>query len=249
MYYVNKLAIFVVNPVSIAIALAAVAYFWRRRRCVFLALAAVWLWFWASALPARWIGVSLEGADGAYPQREIADYPEADAIVELGGGMWGDPEVLRYPELTEAGDRAWFAGRLYKAGKAPLVIPTGSGSSDSDALFLKDYGVPDDALVIDDEARNTEENAKFVLEKLKERGAGRRVLLVTSAWHMRRSVLMFEKYAPELEIFPAAADYTFTSGAGRGFSLWHLLPGTENLNRGVFLFKELLGYWGYLIFR
>jgi len=75
------------------------------------------------------------------------------------------------------------------------------------------------------------------------------VLLVTSAWHMRRAALMFSKYAPALDVTPAPADYMFTSEGGRPFEAKDLLPCVENLHRSTTLFKELLGYCGYKVFR
>ena len=242
MYILNKIAAAIVNPTVAAALFVLLGYLMRKR--LFYILALVWLWFWASTLPLRWFGVPMEGE---YPQKLAEEYPASDAIVLLGGGMFGDTNILKYAELQDAGDRAWFAGRLYKAGKAPLVVVTGVGSNESDAEFLRDYGVPESAIAVDDDARNTEENAKFTKKVLE--GRGRRVLLVTSAWHMRRAALMFSKYAPSLDVTPAPADYMFTSGGGRPFEAKDLLPCVENFYRSTTLFRELLGYFGYKIFR
>ena len=115
--------------------------------------------------------------------------------------------------------------------------------------LLRDFGVPEQAIVVEDAARNTEENAKFVERVLKERGGGRRVLLVTSAWHMRRARLMFEKYAPGLETIPAATDYEATVRAGGGFSLADFLPTADCLQANTIFFKEYVGCVGYRLLR
>ena len=72
---------------------------------------------------------------------------------------------------------------------------------------------------------------------------------MTSAWHMRRSVLMFKKYAPMLEIIPAAADYEATILTMQPFCLKDILPDVNFLCANSCTFKEYIGYWGYRLFR
>ena len=203
--------------------------------------------------------------ESEWPVVKAEDAPPADAIVLLGGGMGANTNVYPYAEMWNGADRVWHAARLYKAGKAPVVIPTGAGERESSVPLLLDLGVPESAVVVEGEARNTEENAKFVEKVLatkdtkntKSEGArGRdsarvkkRVLLVTSAWHMRRSVLMYRKYAPNLEILPAAADYEATVQTSHPFCFKDVWPDTNALFANSYIFKEYLGYWGYRLFR
>ena len=200
----------------------------------------------------RWIGGALERE---WPIVRAEDVPTADAIVVLGGGMGANTNVYPYAEMWGGADRVWHAARLYKAGKAPLVIPTGSGERESTLPLLIDLGVPESAIRIEGKARNTEENAKFVEEILSrvehvERVEKRkRILLVTSAWHMRRSVLMYKKYAPMLEVIPAAADYEATILTMHPFCLKDILPDVNFLCASSFAFKEYIAYWGYRLFR
>ena len=70
-------------------------------------------------------------------------------------------------------------------------------------------------------------------------------MIVTSAWHMRRAKLMFEKYAPELEIIPAACDHEATLGAAEPLQLRDFFPGGEALMRNGYFVKEIIDYWGY----
>ncbi len=73
------------------------------------------------------------------------------------------------PDMGSAADRVWLAARLYKAGKAPLVLVSGGGdravyaTSEAQAMreLLLDMGVPDAALVLEEDSRNTRENAVF----------------------------------------------------------------------------------------
>ena len=254
MYLLNKIVGGCLNPLVIGLAGMVAAgvcvWFGRRRIAVWLGVVAIcWLWLWSTPMMYRWIGASLESE---WPVVEAKDTPMADAIVLLGGGMGSNTNVYPYAEMWNGADRVWHAARLYKAGKAPLVIPTGCGERESSLPLLLDLGVPEKAIRIEDEARNTEENAKFVERMLESRDtqvARKRVLLVTSAWHMRRSVLMYRKYAPNLEIIPAATDYEATVNTEHPFCFKDLWPDASYLFCNSYVFKEYLGYWGYKLMR
>ena len=253
MYFVNKTVFFFLNPLMLGLlALLAGTVLgrigWRKCATATKVAAAVWLWFWFSCFPSRWIGCSLESH---YPPRPMSEIPTADAIVVLGGGMAGHVLPGYGAEMAQSADRAWCAARLWKAGKAPAVIPTGTGVAEGDAVFLSDYGVPDAALWVENNSRNTEENVKFTVQLLrtKLKAAKPRILLVTSAWHMRRAMLFFAKYAPEVEAIPVAADYEHTLAAERRLSGQDFTPNADAFARNTALFKELLGYWGYRLLR
>ena len=276
MYVINKIVGGSLNPLVIGMVLIALgclcAFLKRRRIGIGLSLAAIcWLWIWSTPMMYRWIGVALESE---WPVVKAEDAPKADAIVLLGGGMGANTNVYPYAEMWGGADRVWHAARLYKAGKAPVVIPTGCGEKESAVPLLCNFGVPDSAIIVEDKARNTEENAKFVerffsrVERVDhvyvdgklqttsqlpttncQLPTKKKVLLVTSAWHMRRSVLMYRKYASGLEIIPAAADYEATVNMGHPFAFKDICPDAEMLFRNSYIFKEHLGYWGYRLFR
>ena len=251
---VNKLVGGCLNPLMIGLAAASLGMIcvWLGRRRVgggFIIGAVVWLWLWSTPMMFRWIGMALERE---WPVVKAEDAPKADAIMLLGGGMGSNTNVYPYAEMWNGADRVWHAARLYKAGKAPIVIPSGCGERESTLPLLLDFGVPESAILIEDKARNTEENAKFVekiLEPRNTQNTRKKILLVTSAWHMRRSVLMYRKYAPSLEIIPAAADYEATVNTGRPFCFRDVWPDANYLFCNSYIFKEYIGYWGYSLFR
>ena len=176
MYVLNKIVGGMLNPISIALLFVlagAICGILRRRRValVLLAFAFSWLWIWSTAIWCRAIGLPLERQ---FPVQRAEDAPTADAIVVLGGGMTANRAVYPYADMSEAGDRVWHAARLYRAGKAPLVVPTGCNDRDSVVPLLLDLGVPSTALRVEDAARNTEENARFVATMLKDIVPGRK---------------------------------------------------------------------------
>lgn len=254
MYLLNKIVGGCLNPLVIGLVMVVASglCLWRNRRNMGLGLlvgSVAWFWLWSTPVMYRWLGGALESE---WPVVKAEDAPKADAIVLMGGGMGSNTNVYPYAEMWNGADRVWHAARLYKAGKAPVVIPTGAGERESAVPLLLDLGVPESAIVVEGEARNTEENAKFVEKMLEPRNTQntrKTVLLVTSAWHMRRSVLMYRKYAPSLDVIPAATDYEATVNTCRPFKFANLWPDANMLFVNSYIFKEYLGYWGYMILR
>ncbi len=246
MYYLNKIAWVLVNPLVLGMLLVIAGIVFaclrRRRTCVGVLVAAVaWLWIWSMPLVAEALGASLESE---FPEVPVERLPQADAIILLGGGMNAATNVCPYPNLCAAADRVWHAARLFKAGKAPLIVPSGTGSDLCEAPFLMDLGVPREAIRAEAESRNTEENAKFVADLLKGRDHPR-ALLVTSAWHMRRALLMYRRYAPDLEIVPAPSDYENTVKRAQPLTGGDICPDFYALEASCTAWKEILGYWWY----
>ena len=153
---------------------------------------------------------SLESASAPLGQSAVAD-----AIVVLSGGTL--PAV--YPrttiEVSEAGDRVLYAAELFRQHRAPRVFVTGGvatggvagrPAADDMADLLERLNVPRSAVIIERGAQNTHEHAVNLCPMLA--GAEiRRVLLVTSAIHMRRSLGVFRHTCPAVDYTPAPTDF------------------------------------------
>lgn len=135
-----------------------------------------------------------------------APLESAQAIVVLGGGTAPD---------NSAGDsslrRVVHALRLYRRGLAPLVVLSGGdasrkgrlGEAQAMAAVAVELGFPADVLVLETESMRTAEHAAYLAELLRRRGI-RRILLVTTPVHSRRSVLVFQRRG--FEVLPAPTD-------------------------------------------
>lgn len=246
MYYVNKIVGFVASPIGGAIAGLMCALICAKLKRTRLAkwiggLTVVWLWLWMTPIMTYVVGVPLEKeflVDGKVPQ--VDTFPNADAIVLLGGAMGIETNLSSYAEMWTSADRVWQAARLYKAGKSSRIIATGDIAEASTLGLLLDLGVGKDDVVFMG-ARNTEEEAKGVA-----RLGYKKILLVTSAWHMKRAMLMFEKYASEVEVICAPADFENTLAAARGISL---IPDFNIFALNSVAFHEWVGIVGYKFFR
>ena len=265
MYYVNKIIGVLISPTVMGfVVLAALLLLRAKRRYLWIVLGL--LWFWMSAIPGRILGLPLERewlVGGDIPTAE--SFPKADVIVCLGGGMGAATNEVHGANMSQSADRVWMAARLWKLGKAPKIICTGPGCEASTRGLLLDLGVPADAMIFLQDARNTEEEARRIVrlfgcsDCLIGGGAenqtidqltnlkNRTILLVTSAWHMRRAKLMFEKYAPEVGIVPAPTDFEATIVADSGFDVRELLPGNAVMTEAYL--REWIGYLGYRFLR
>jgi uncharacterized SAM-binding protein YcdF (DUF218 family) len=106
-------------------------------------------------------------------------------------------------------------------------------------LFLLDLGVPEGAILLEDEALTTRGNAVFVAELLEQQSI-EGLLLVTSALHMRRSVAAFR--AVGLDPVPVATDFEVSSGE---LGLRDFLPSAAALSSSTRAVHEWVGYWVY----
>lgn len=120
---------------------------------------------------------------------------DAQAIVVPGAGVIGPQCALNLSAMR----RTILASRLYREGRAPLVVFSGGKPRHSPctvaeamATFAETLGVPHDAILIESNAATTRENAVLTAEILKPRGIDR-VLLVTDALHAVRSRAAFQK--------------------------------------------------------
>ena len=268
MYYINKIVGFVVSPIGVAIfggVLALICARLGRGRFAKWsgALTLAWLWLWMTPIMTFVVGVPLEReflVDGRVPP--VESFPKADAIVLLGGSMGIETNLSSYAEMWTSADRVWQAARLWKAGKAPKVISTGDGARDSTLPLLKDFGVAEECVSFLG-AKNTEEEAKGIKELLGRVDFQRRgvesqstqsaskpkVLLVTSAWHMKRARLMFKKYAPEVEVVCAPADFENSMTTKGGVFLRSLSPDAGVFALNSVALHEWVGIVGYSLFR
>ncbi|HEY9643928.1 MAG TPA: YdcF family protein, partial [Coleofasciculaceae cyanobacterium] len=123
----------------------------------------------------------------------------ADAIVILGRGN----------ALTPS--RVEVAAQLWDAHRAPLIFVSGAGDAPVIVQQLQDKGIPRQALGAEECSRTTYENAKFTAAALKPQGI-KRILLVTDAPHMLRSLLTFQNVGFTVTPIPSST----LSGIGRG---------------------------------
>lgn len=173
--------------------------------------------------------------------------------IVLGGMTWHD-EITGQTQFLRSGDRLFQAIRLLKQKKIKKIIFTGgSGSLDNPTIkegnhihkYLNSIGIPDSLLIIESESNNTYENAAFTKKMLDNLNyKNEPVILITSAFHMRRSIACFKKQG-FTNIQPYTTDY-YTSKLR--FEFDHcFLPDVDAIQANTILIHEIIGYLTYKI--
>lgn len=219
-------------------------FLWRKQcyKMAFLSLLCG-MFFTALSLPfvSDSIGYSLEKK---FPPQHLNQIPKADAILLLGGSVLSLKEDIPYPECDTAVDRVVMAARLYHAGKAPIIIPSGEQSYYAEKPLLEAMKVPATAIVCESKARDTAENAKLTLEMLEKRGC-KSALLISSSWHLTRAQMLYE--GSTIIITPVGCDYESTIALKESGvrPLWMKVPSPKALHNSCRYLKEYLGILFY----
>ena len=170
---------------------------------------------------------SLEGADR-----------ERTALVVLAGGIRGYVPEIPLRERLDASSQARVLGasRLYHQHGFGLVILTGAPGIQTEAMadFMVALGVPRERLALESASLNTRQNAANSARILRERGVTR-VVVTTSASHLRRAIAEFERVG--IEAIPAPVDITDHPD----FEIDSLLPSAGGLGRSHVALHEILG--------
>ena len=117
------------------------------------------------------------------------------------------------------------------------LIPDGFTESDWVKTQLKLFNVPDSCILIENRSRNTIENAAFTKPILQKAHLQPPYILVTSAFHMRRSLGIFKKTG--ITIIPYPCNYL--PGTGANTSIGDLIPDGSILGTWDYYIKEALG--------
>ena len=244
MFYINKFVWFFLQPVTIGlclIILGTILFIKGKKKyaVVSLSLALSTIYFFSTLTAICLLGLPLERTFLDY--ESIEKIPNADAIVALGGGMGKAPN-MKYPDMSDAADRIWHAARLWKAGKAPIIILSGKLEDEASKPLLLDLGIPESAILVDNESRNTYENSRFTEQVIKKHNPDNTkptIIVVTSAWHLPRAMGNFSK--TNLKAFPAPSDFKVSTLYGNADWWDFILPSPESLLFSNSMLKEWIG--------
>jgi uncharacterized SAM-binding protein YcdF (DUF218 family) len=186
-----------------------------------------------------------------YPAAELPR--DCSAIVVLGG--CGMPMVppRTYPEISDAGDRLLHAARLFKMGIAPRVITSGGivvgalhnivTEGEHNAMLLREIGVDSAAIIIEKKSKVTADHGPTIGAILDSLRLPRKIILVTTATHMYRSIAVFKKNG--FTVYPAATDFQASVYPVEGIR--DFFPGSASLNNSTAIFHEVYGIIGYKV--
>jgi len=175
-----------------------------------------------------------------------------DLAIILTGVVDLTPPINDRIFFNKGADRIIHPLYLYHQGKIrQFLIAGGSGAlikrerPESEIIeeFLKSFDVPEQDIIIETNSRNTHQSAVNTAKMIKEGFGNQTILLVTSAFHMPRSLACFKKV--NLNVTPFTTDFY---GQERRFTLDRLLiPSTGALSKWTIFIHEIVGIISYKI--
>jgi uncharacterized SAM-binding protein YcdF (DUF218 family) len=170
---------------------------------------------------------------------------KADAIVVLGGGV-RDLSWLQAPSEPSCSslERVVRGVLIYRKLHLPLVFAGGNGDPsrtavpDADAMARRALalGVPARDVTVENKSRNTLEGAKA----LKGLVRGKSIILVTSAYHLKRASALFTKQG--FHVIPAPAGYRYEQ---KRLSFYSFIPHAANLSDSSTAVSEYASFFWY----
>jgi len=164
-------------------------------------------------------------------------------------GGFVSPDENSNGYFNSSADRFIQAVKLYKTGEVKYLLISGGNGKINDNNFreaayvkgeLITFGVPDSVIFIEDRSDNTKDNAIYSKQVLDSAHLKPPYLLITSAFHMPRAALLFNKTGVPVDPFPC----NYTSGRGK-FMLTDLIPTPSTLLGWDTYLKEAVGYFWY----
>jgi len=152
-------------------------------------------------------------------------------------------ELIKYKAI----DRLSQAVELYKKGKfKKMLLSGGDTEMEVTRTFLLKEGIPAEDLLFEDQSLNTYENALFSKQVLdKEKYSSKRILLITSAYQMRRAKKCFD--AVGLSVTPFSVDYFTSCSKLWGVSLEDIIPTQSALRKWEVLIREWMSLFFFFL--
>ena len=244
MIYLHKILPTFVLPIMLVIIVILIGLIKKKKKLIYIAIGV--LYILSTPIFSNNLFKLVEGNEYRKP---ISAIDSADAIVVLSGMLeinevgdstyieWGDP------------DRFFGGIALFKAGKSPRLVFTGGKmpwdkAKKTEGEVLKEYaisnGIPSEKIFITKDVENTADEAVAVKELI---SPNKRIILVTSAFHMYRANRLFEKKG--FIVIPLKVD--FKASGNNQVTFMDFLPSAINLELTEVGIREMIGRIYYII--
>ncbi len=246
-FILSKILAFLIRPIVWVFLLLLAAALLKKRRKKILLLSVFTLWFFSNAFIC-------DEASRLW-EHEVSNIENIKTKYNIGvvlGGMSAYDSKTNTINFNKNADRLIYTEKLYRKGIInKILISGGSGmlikNEYKEAFAIRNHmienGIPDDDIIIENNSRNTKENAFLSAEILKRDFQNKSVLLITSALHMKRAIFCFEKAGIEVAAFS-----TDNTNSNRNFQLEYLLlPNSESFEKWESIIHEWVGYLVYRI--
>ncbi len=248
-YIFSKAFTYLVLPPGIFILLFLLAGIYARRFRLFFITNALLFYLFSTSYVADWLLAPLEE-----PYNKPVENAMVNAVIVLGGGH--TQGVANLPLSSDAYKRMMKGLMIAKTSNVPLLFSGGGAQKEyleSDAFLdslkeikqsleiatpsSKSLGSREFSLHVEDKSLDTYENAYF--SKLAFEKVGLKeptIYLVTSAYHMRRSIRLYEHFG--FHVIPVATDFKISH---RTKDMWDYLPNEHSFSKSYIALHEYAG--------
>ena len=247
MIYLHKILPTFVLPILLVIIVILIGLIKNKKKLIYIAIGV--LYIISTPIFSNNFFKLVEGSGHNDYRKPISAIDSADAIVVLSGMLeinevgdstyieWGDP------------DRFFGGIALFKAGKAHKLVFTGGKmpwdkAKKTEGVVLKGYaisnGIPSEKIFVTKDVENTADEAVAVKELI---SPIKRIILVTSAYHMYRAKRLFEKQG--FIVIPYKVD--FKVNGNNQVTFIDFLPSAINLGLSEIGIREIIGRLFYLV--
>lgn len=235
-------------PLGCSIILLCTGLFIRRGKIssTLIILGVSILYFFSIPATSLWLSKRLE----IYPAISQPVKTDAEAIVVLGSSTY-----LQAPEYGTDSLKKWalervrYAAWLHKATGLPILTTGGKPIDQS----LPEAVIAESVLKneftaqvnwVESKSRTTQENAQFSCQLLAQANI-KKILLVTHAWHMKRSMAVFKQHCQGISSQAAPTLFTTLTELDTGIFAW--IPTAGSLRQNTLYLHELIGYLWYKV--
>lgn len=248
-FILSKILVFLIRPITWITGLLLYSYFGRnkkwKKRCLGYSILILFVFsnsFLLNQAIKIWEVETIRASDIQTPY---------DIGILLGG--YSNTKIIPSHDrhnFSERANRFNNTLELYRSGKIKKILLTGGSGSilqkqakeaSEMQSFLRNLGIPNEDIIVEAESRNTRENAMYTKAIIQEKFSQAKCLLITSAWHMRRSKGCFDKV--DLLVTPYSVDHLSEVNNYSPEALF--LPNSLALRRWDWLLKEWVGYVVY----
>ena len=247
MIYLHKILPTFVLPIMLVIIVILIGLIKNKKKLIYIAIGV--LYVLSTPIFSNSFFKLVEGSGHDDYRKPISAIDSADAIVVLSGMLeinevedstyieWGDP------------DRFFGGVALFKAGKAQKLVFTGGKmpwdkAKKTEGEVLKEYaisnGIPSEKILVTKDVENTADEAVAVKELI---SSSKRIIIVTSAYHMYRAKKIFEKQGFEVNAYKV--DYK--SERSKEITIIDFLPRAGYLKNTEIGFREIVGRFFYYL--
>jgi uncharacterized SAM-binding protein YcdF (DUF218 family) len=238
-FILSKILLFFIKPIVwiFVLLIFAIASKNPKKRKKYLIVTLILSFFFSNGFI---VGKVMNSYESGYPKMQKYD------VGIVLGGFSGLNKKNNEIAFGWSGDRLFQTIALYKKGLIKqILLSSGSANlidkevkeADLAVRYLKLIGIPYSAILIENQSRNTIENAKYSLALIAKKKPEAKILVITSAWHIPRAKLIFDRQAKhKIEYYPT----NFMGSTEFEFGDL-IIPSATALETWELLFKEWIG--------